>query len=83
VLCDRVADLDDARAGAERVRIALRRPVAMGSTSLVTTASVGVALGRPGDVPAELLRRADVGLYQAKAGGRDRTATLDDRRAAR
>lgn len=35
------------------------------------TASIGVAEAVPGDLPGDLLRRADGALYRAKDGGRD------------
>jgi diguanylate cyclase (GGDEF)-like protein len=40
------------------------------------TASIGVASGRPMDVD-ELLRNADIALYQAKSGGRNRMVEFD------
>ena len=38
------------------------------------TMSVGVAVIEPGDTPADLLRRADRCLYQAKADGKNRVS---------
>ncbi|GAA0743413.1 hypothetical protein GCM10009107_07920 [Ideonella azotifigens] len=40
---------------------------------LPVTASLGLAFGTPPVNPSELLRTADLHLYQAKHGGRDRT----------
>jgi diguanylate cyclase (GGDEF)-like protein len=37
------------------------------------TCSAGVAVGYAGETPEEIVGRADRALYQAKAGGRDRT----------
>lgn len=37
------------------------------------TVSIGVAGAMHGDTPGTLVRRADIGLYRAKAGGRNRT----------
>ncbi|MCA1984437.1 putative bifunctional diguanylate cyclase/phosphodiesterase [Nocardioides nematodiphilus] len=42
------------------------------------TASIGVAAWQPGDSSSMLLGRADVALYEAKAGGRDQTAVYGD-----
>jgi diguanylate cyclase (GGDEF)-like protein len=36
------------------------------------TASIGVAISRPGDSTRTILQRADAALYRAKASGRDR-----------
>jgi diguanylate cyclase (GGDEF)-like protein len=41
------------------------------------TASVGVAIGRPGDDPADVLRRADARAYSAKRAGGDRVVAED------
>ena len=37
------------------------------------TCSAGIAVGRPGETAEEIIARADVALYEAKAAGRDRT----------
>jgi diguanylate cyclase (GGDEF)-like protein len=62
---------------ADRVLEVLREPFEMGgpeSTSLQISASVGVAIGdRP--TSAELLRDADVALYEAKTSGKNRRVT--------
>jgi predicted signal transduction protein with EAL and GGDEF domain len=36
------------------------------------TTSIGIAMLQPGEGRSELLQRADVALYEAKDGGRDR-----------
>jgi diguanylate cyclase (GGDEF)-like protein len=59
---------------AERLLEALRRPYDMREEigrELLLTASIGVAFGLRGSAD-ELLRDADVALYQAKAAGRNR-----------
>lgn len=60
----------------------LRRAVAEhdfkeGSAGLRVTVSVGVATLRPGESFDELLKRADVALYQAKSAGRNSVAASD------
>jgi diguanylate cyclase (GGDEF)-like protein len=62
---------------AERLLEVMRQPfeLAASATPIVVTASVGIAAGYR-DSPGELLRDADVALYQAKATGRNRSATF-------
>ena len=62
----------DATAVAERLRESLSAPYALGHREVVVSASIGLA--RPGaDDDAEAtLRNADLALYRAKSGGRDR-----------
>lgn len=42
------------------------------------TASVGLAMRGPGEPLRDTMRRADLALYRAKAGGRDRVVTAAD-----
>ncbi len=42
------------------------RPFALDGLEVVVTVSAGVALAKPDDDPAELVRRADVAMYHAK-----------------
>ena len=69
------ASLQDARMVAERIRERIGGiPFEIGANQgLSVTVSIGVAAREPGDrTPAELMKRADVALYQAKNGGRNR-----------
>ncbi|MBI2705266.1 MAG: EAL domain-containing protein [Actinobacteria bacterium] len=64
---------------AERVRALVADPIEHGLVSLVTTASVGIAIGTLGrDDPEQLIRDADAALYRAKASGRNRSVFFDD-----
>jgi diguanylate cyclase (GGDEF)-like protein len=58
-------------AAAEKLRALIERD-APRRTGLPLTASVGVALFRPGDSAADLVAKADKALYKAKARGRNR-----------
>ncbi len=42
------------------------------------TASIGVAISQPGDVPSALLRRADTAVYIAKRAGKNRVELVTD-----
>jgi diguanylate cyclase (GGDEF)-like protein len=67
--------LDGAETVAERLRRSPQAlPVAAKDVPIVT-ASVGVAQHAPGEVGDDLLRRADVALYEAKSEGRNRVVT--------
>ncbi|MAL57253.1 MAG: PleD family two-component system response regulator, partial [Brevundimonas sp.] len=70
------AGLEDARMVAERIRrdIAAAPFRVMGGEEFLTiTLSIGVAATTgAGDTPEALLKRADEGVYEAKAGGRNK-----------
>ena len=70
------ASLDDAQRVAERIRrdvAAAPFRIMGGRESLSITISIGVAATTgPGDTPDLLLKRADEGVYEAKAGGRNK-----------
>ena len=62
------ADGDLAAQIAGRIRAGLRRPLAVATRELVVGASVGIAVfPEDGDEPSELLRRADLAMYDSKA----------------
>lgn len=63
-------DLNAAAALAERIRHNLGVEAISGVRSL--TVSIGVATLGPNESPADALARADLALYQAKRGGRNR-----------
>jgi diguanylate cyclase (GGDEF)-like protein len=84
VLVEDIEDENEATALAERVALALRQPVRLGEREIFVSASVGVALSRPGrDGPEALLRNADMAMYQAKANGKARHAVFDQSMEAR
>jgi photoactive yellow protein len=65
------ADGEAAIVAAERIRTTLAATEIPGAATLRVTVSIGVATPMT-DSPPELLRRADLALYAAKAGGRNR-----------
>jgi len=72
VLSD-LRDADEARVIAGRLLDAFGAPLVLDEGELVTTASIGVAFTADCvQTPAELLRRADVAMYEAKDRGRSR-----------
>ena len=62
----------DASGAAEKILEALREPFVLGEGERSLTASIGVALGRPGsgtEQPQDLLRSAELSMYRAKRNG--------------
>ncbi len=77
-----VEDLDDLAAQdlAQRILGAVRLPVRLGDRDVVCTMSIGIATAKAGDGATdteELLRDADLAMYSAKRGGRNRYAVFD------
>lgn len=69
---DEIQAQEQARALAQQVLTAVARPVHLAGRMLLTSASLGVCLFRPGMGSAkDLLKRADTAMYQAKAAGRN------------
>jgi diguanylate cyclase (GGDEF)-like protein len=78
IILETIDEASEAVMAAERIVEAFERPFLVGDRSLAITTSVGVVLGRAGqDTPTDLLRYADVALYQAKEAGRARYAIFD------
>jgi diguanylate cyclase (GGDEF)-like protein/PAS domain S-box-containing protein len=78
VLLDDVADAEAAVVVAERVLGSLGAPFEIDGNELFVSASIGIAGSRPGMGPADLLRNADIAMYDAKRRGRSRCAVFDD-----
>jgi diguanylate cyclase (GGDEF)-like protein/PAS domain S-box-containing protein len=73
ILLEDLAEVENAAAVASRVLDMLHQPFGLQGRTIPIKASVGVAVGRPGVEDAEeLLRNADVAVYEAKTGGKDR-----------
>ncbi|GAA3454958.1 putative bifunctional diguanylate cyclase/phosphodiesterase [Dactylosporangium matsuzakiense] len=68
---------DGVEALLDRVVAAVEHPADLDGTVVSPGVSLGVTDSRPGDEPAELLRRADVAMYAAKAAGGRRWQWFD------
>jgi diguanylate cyclase (GGDEF)-like protein len=70
-LAEGLSSVDGAEAMAARLLATLESPLLVDGHEVATTCSIGVALNDRGSCSGdELLRRADIALYQAKADGR-------------
>jgi diguanylate cyclase (GGDEF)-like protein/PAS domain S-box-containing protein len=84
VLLEDVSDVSEAVAKAERLANALRQPLEVDGREVRPDVSIGVALSSGGgDVPDDLLRRADLAMYQAKAAGKGRCSVFEPSMQAR
>jgi diguanylate cyclase (GGDEF)-like protein len=74
-----VSTVTEAVRMAQNIVTALREPMLIAGRKLQVHASIGIALSTPGMVdPADLMRRADVAMYQAKRNGRGRYEVFAD-----
>lgn len=74
ILLESPVDLETASDIADRVVVAVARPISIGGRSVSVGASVGVAMGDKLSDSDSLLRRADESLYRAKVAGKGRVA---------
>jgi diguanylate cyclase (GGDEF)-like protein/PAS domain S-box-containing protein len=71
ILADDIDDLQDVTRLADRVLEELQTPFSLNGQDMVTTASIGIAVSDCGYEHAEdLLRDADIAMYQAKTRGK-------------
>lgn len=78
VLCENMPGQEQAVDLAERIVDVLGRPVTISGQEMSATASIGIVLADAGLVAAdELLRDADLAMYQAKRLGRARFTLFD------
>ena len=73
VLLDDLAGIEDVQPVAERIQAELKQPFSLDGHEAFITVSMGIALGRGGELDGqELLRSADTAMYRAKSAGRGR-----------
>lgn len=71
ILVDPIDDINDAIRIAERISYKLQLPLTLEGRKVFTSASIGIALSSPNyNCGADLLRDADIAMYQAKAKGK-------------
>ncbi|WP_317205741.1 PAS domain-containing protein [Janthinobacterium sp.] len=72
IIMETIARPEDAAALAAKIVLAMRAPFELDGVTVRISASIGLDFYRDEELtPAELLRRADMLLYQAKQGGRN------------
>ena len=78
ILLGLVGDVSDAVLVADRVLETTKRPFAVDGQDIYASTSIGIALVSPQcEGPDQLLRDADLALYQAKANGKARYEVFD------
>jgi diguanylate cyclase (GGDEF)-like protein/PAS domain S-box-containing protein len=80
VLLENSTHAADAISAAERLLVELHRPFHFKRREIVITGSIGIALSGGGSGngrPQDLLREADIALYQAKAAGKAQAVVFD------
>jgi diguanylate cyclase (GGDEF)-like protein/PAS domain S-box-containing protein len=73
IVLPEISNSHDACIVAEKILAALHRPMRLGSSDFETTASIGIAVrsGADGDDESELMKNADIAMYEAKHAGRN------------
>jgi diguanylate cyclase (GGDEF)-like protein len=78
VLLDDIKSLLEVRRVADRIQELLKTPIDLDGNAIFAGASIGIVLGSPSYTKAvDLLRDADIALYQAKESGKGRYAIFD------
>ncbi len=78
ILLDPISGADEAVEVAERVDALLSAPFRLGGRDVFISASLGIAVGRPGVSDADdLMRDAEIALYRAKANSAVRHTLFD------
>ena len=70
ILLENISEVGDAVDVAERIRMELARPIMLAGNDVFTGISIGIAPSNAGyERPEQVLRDADIAMYQAKARG--------------
>ena len=72
------SNLAEASVAAERVRKAFEQASALPGAHATATVSIGIACGSPSAKVDDLIARADLALYKAKANGRNRIEAAEE-----
>ncbi len=79
ILIEELHDVASAEAFADRVIRRLQEPVIINGHEVLVSPCLGIAIGRPGDDSGhDLLREADIAMYEAKSRGKGQRVIYDD-----
>jgi diguanylate cyclase (GGDEF)-like protein/PAS domain S-box-containing protein len=78
ILLEDLDSPDRARDVAGRIQRALEEPFRIRERELVVSASVGISMSRPGASALEMMRNADIAMYDAKRQGTARWSVFTD-----
>lgn len=79
ILLPDIAAESDAIAVANRIIAGLQKPFQVGDHEISTSTSIGIAFGSSSRLSAgDLLRQADMAMYNAKTGGKSRYSVFDE-----
>jgi diguanylate cyclase (GGDEF)-like protein/PAS domain S-box-containing protein len=78
VLLEDITDTADAQVVAQRILHSLGEEFEIDGNQLFVSASIGIAVSTPGLEPADLMRNADIAMYDAKRRGRSRCSVFDE-----
>jgi diguanylate cyclase (GGDEF)-like protein len=77
ILVEGCQDISEVRAIAERALTTLRAPLTLGTHQLLVHGSAGVAIGTTGSTATDLMRDADIAMYEAKSHGKDQVEAYE------
>jgi len=72
ILLEELTGVEEAVEVAERIQRVVASPVVLPGQEVFISASIGIALSNGDQQPQDLLRNADIAMYQAKALGKNR-----------
>lgn len=78
IICPEVADYSDAAVIAQRLLRELAPPIALKEDHVFISASIGIAMAKPGWTAEKVLGSADIAMYEAKSAGRAHYQLFDE-----